>query len=219
PVTFGVPMPRGAVFEPGDWTIADGERNVVADPTVLERGRDGSIRWLLIDAQLEAASSEPGPRTIELQAVPGEPTHVLSVEANDGCVLVDTGVLRVTFSPGPSFPFAKVEAADLETLHGAGTAFVVTDEAGRSASVRTTGATVEHDGRLRASIRVTGHVLVEGRQLDVVARVDVFAGRRLLRVRTTICNPEPARHPGNYWDLGDPGSVLIKDASLVLDLA
>src|SRR5690606_16581105 len=93
------------------------------------------------------------------------------------------------------------------------------DEAGRSASVRTTGATVEHDGRLRASIRVTGHVPVDGRQLDVVARVDVFAGRRLLRVRTTICNPQPARHPGNYWDLGDPGSVLIKDASLVLDLA
>src|SRR5690606_14552077 len=33
-----------------------------------------------------------------------------------------------------------------------------------------------------------------------------------------VRNSDRAMHPGNYWDLGDPGSILIEDASFVLDL-
>jgi hypothetical protein len=47
--------------------------------------------------------------------------------------------------------------------------------------------------------------------------VSFFAGLRTVRVEVTLHNPRRAQHPGGYWELGDPGSVFLRDVSLVLD--
>src|SRR5262249_11525472 len=47
------------------------------------------------------------------------------------------------------------------------------------------------------------------------ARCCFFAGTALVRIRLTIRNPNRARHPSGLWDLGDPGSMLFRDLSLV----
>jgi hypothetical protein len=55
-----------------------------------------------------------------------------------------------------------------------------------------------------------------GGRLNLTARLHFFAGLPTVRVLITLTNPERARHPGNFWDLGDPGSVLLKDVSVRL---
>ncbi|HUY91149.1 MAG TPA: hypothetical protein VMV10_20590 [Pirellulales bacterium] len=37
-----------------------------------------------------------------------------------------------------------------------------------------------------------------------------------MRVRLTLHNPNRARHRGGLWDLGDPGSILFRDCSLLV---
>jgi len=38
------------------------------------------------------------------------------------------------------------------------------------------------------------------------------------RLDITIRNPRRAKHKGGYWDLGDPGSIYLKDFSLIFEI-
>ena len=40
----------------------------------------------------------------------------------------------------------------------------------------------------------------------------------LLRMELVVHNPRPAKHAGGLWDLGDPGSICIRDLSLSMPL-
>jgi hypothetical protein len=72
-------------------------------------------------------------------------------------------------------------------------------------------------GPLRTTLRLDGVVgAPRAPALNVRARITFFAGRRSVRVEVTMHNPRPAQHSGGYWELGDPGSVLLEDASLEL---
>jgi hypothetical protein len=54
--------------------------------------------------------------------------------------------------------------------------------------------------------------------LRLIARLHFFAGRATVRLLLTVTNPKRARHKDGFWDLGDPGSVFVKDLSLTLKL-
>ena len=48
------------------------------------------------------------------------------------------------------------------------------------------------------------------------AATSFFAGSATVRFDVTLRNPRRAEHPGGLWDLGDPGSVYVRDAALTL---
>ena len=52
-----------------------------------------------------------------------------------------------------------------------------------------------------------------GSRLRFSTRMTVFAGTGLIRLETTLQNPSRARHRGNFWDLGDPASILLSGVS------
>src|SRR5690606_15285281 len=97
------------------------------------------------------------------------------------------------------------------------TGLAIEGESGGSVRVTTRGVHVEHAGRLRACVRVDADATIGGtRRVEFIARVEFFAGHGSVRVRITVRNPDRAVHPGNYWDLGDPGSILIRDCTLTI---
>jgi len=53
---------------------------------------------------------------------------------------------------------------------------------------------------------------------DFIARVSFFAGSATARLALTVRNPRRARHRKNLWDLGDAGSVYIRDLALQVNL-
>src|SRR5262249_16798645 len=91
----------------------------------------------------------------------------------------------------------------------------LTDAKDRLRNTRIERMVVESTGPIRATIRCDGGFT--GRSpLKFVAGLSLFAGTGLVRLGLTIHNPRAARHRGGLWDLGDPGSVLFRDLSLVL---
>jgi hypothetical protein len=44
------------------------------------------------------------------------------------------------------------------------------------------------------------------------------AGSATVRVDVTLRNPQRADHPGGFWELGDPGSLYLREASVVFAL-
>ena len=53
-----------------------------------------------------------------------------------------------------------------------------------------------------------------GSLLDVTARLSFYAGLSTVQVELSITNPRAARHRNGFWDLGDPGSVLLRGVAM-----
>ena len=49
-------------------------------------------------------------------------------------------------------------------------------------------------------------------------RMTSYPGTGLTRLDVTLHNPRAAKHAGGLWDLGDPGSLYLRDGTLVVSL-
>jgi hypothetical protein len=134
-------------------------------------------------------------------------------------VVVDTGVARFQMRAGGRLPFDSVEVGGQPVLDPARSGLTITDPQGVSHAAEIRGVAIEERGPLRSVVRLAGRVAAgHGRHFDITTRVHFFAGLATARVLLTLTNPDRAVHRGGFWDLGDPGSILIKDASLAFGL-
>jgi len=221
PLTFGIPLPRGAVRHDASWIC---DRSEIVQARVLDRWPDGSVRWALIDLRSDLDGDQELVLTVEDANTPATPrknsgSPSISLNATNGQVAVDTGAARFVMRAGGTFPFDAVEVAGHASIDRGASGFVITDAKGVSRHAEIRSVEIEERGPLRSVITCKGLVVVDGgRRLNLVGRVHFFAGLATSRVIVTLTNPNRAKHAGGFWDLGDPGSVLIKDASLTFQL-
>jgi hypothetical protein len=224
PITQGVPLARGAATAQTRFALYGPDGGAVPFQTrILDRWADGSTRWLLIDFQ---ASLDDGRDEAAYSLVVGAPSPVapataapLSASASGTTIEVTTGACRVTLSPD-TFPFASVEANGRPVYDARRSGLRVVDDSGQLGAVKIERAIVEEQGPLRAVIVVTGRIERKAADgsgaafLDLFARIHFYAGLPVARLLLTLRNPKAATHPGGYWDLGDPASVLLREASI-----
>ena len=219
PATFGVPLPRGTAHDRDRWSTIDvgGVRRPV-QTRVMDRWADGSVRWLLVDAQIDIDSSgaqfflEP----VAAEAIAG--VRAVSVSQNDDAVVVDTGAATFRLRPaGGRTPEPIVIAGTPQgevpiTLR-------LVDRDGAECSTTIQAIDIVDRGPLRAAVHVSGTSEVDGAEFLLVdAFADFYAGSSTARLRVSLTNPRASTHAGGFWDLGDPGSVLVKDATLSIAL-
>src|SRR4051794_20740146 len=97
PLTFGVPLPRGLVHATTSWTCLSTDVGPTAvQVRALDRWADGSLRWALVDAQVDIATGE-GQFYVDISdaANSGDPTpRAIDVHTDGNRVTVDTGAAR-----------------------------------------------------------------------------------------------------------------------------
>ena len=217
PLTVGVPLARGAVTEPGEWALVgeDGAPRLV-QTRVMDRWADKSVRWLLVDAQIDIHTD--GSRFF-LESISGEPpANSLAVAQNGDAVVVDTGTSVFRMRPGTAFPFESITGAT-ELWDAGPCRLSVHDGHGHPCDTVIRNVEVIESGALRASIRLGGEVRCKGAEfLLVEGWLDLYAGHNTVRVRVTLTNPRRAEHKGGFWDLGDPGAALVEDLTLSVHL-
>lgn len=218
PVTFGVPFPCGGAATDWRWELVGADQSFPVQSRVLDTWPDGSIRWLLVDTRIDVSGVE----SRRFRLIPGaEPLAApLRVSNHGDGIEIDTGSAQFEFQPAAAFPLAAVTIDGAARLDRAATAFQVVDLFGRAHRAVTRQIAVVESGPVRASIKVEG--TLEGPAspaLALTAWIDLYAGLATARVAVRIRNPRPARHRGGFWDLGDPGSMLLKDVSWRLAVA
>lgn len=215
PVRVGVPLPRGRVREPGHLGLRDpGGRALPVQVQVLDRWSDGSLRWALLDF---LADAEPESATM-FQVVPApaegspRPSPEVRVTRTGSGTLVDTGVARFVLERGDAFPFRSAIADGLERLTDAPTLEAV-DADGRRLTTRIESVDVEDQGPVRATVLLTAVLAgADGATpLRVTARARFHAGSATSLVDVAVHNPRAAQHPGGIWELGDAGSVVLRE--------
>jgi hypothetical protein len=214
PVTSGVPFAQG--------TLADAEavglfgpngRELPLQTEVLAKWPDGSIRWLLLDFQVDLAAGEK--RVLRLRhgsdvkrAAIDNPVRVIR---DDIAITVDTGPMRVSFRPGLTSVLGQVwldgvgegpplpEHADSLTRDSEPWVTLV-DESGKSHRMPHRGpgpedpaaparAVIEQWGPMRACVRIEGqHGWKENPLFRYVVRLHAFRGQPFVRIFYTFIN-------------------------------
>lgn len=215
PVTWGVPFARGTwrgqsslvLRNPDGWHTP-----VQAVATAL--WPDGSIKWLLVDAILPP--NTPTGVGWRLEPGPEGPRGLMRVCEQGLKIAIETGAACFCLGRGPGL-LERGQVGGRDVVVPGSIRTILTDARGREGGPRFNGAVVESQGPVRATVRLDGQF--RGRApCRFTVRLCFFAGTGLVRFRLTLHNPRRARHPGGIWDLGDPGSVLFRDLSLVLGL-
>jgi hypothetical protein len=222
PVTVGMPFPAGLVREECDIHLSDEMGQAIAlQARATDRWADGSIRWALLDFLMTGEQARERQFTVHMGASTG-PLPVsapLTLEITPRKITIDTGVASFVVKTGPACPFASVHTKGVSALGAAGSQFIATTPDGRTLETRVTRVTVEEQGAVRATVRIDGSVGPPRHpSLLLTARVQFVAGSAAVRVAVTLRNVKRAHHQGGIWELGDAGSVYLRDVSLRLAL-
>src|SRR5688572_6443306 len=215
PVTIGVACPRGAVSRGERWGLTDQSgRAVPVQTTALDRWADGSVRWLLAEFHADVPADAPSYYAVAPDEMPEPDGPSITIEHAGEILRVNTGAATIDVPRSGAGFFTSAMAGNATLLQS--TAITAEDHRGTRYFFNGRRATVERSGRLKAIIRLDGVLLGPSGEswLEVVVRLTFFAGLGAVTVDVEVTNPRAARHPGGAWDLGDAGSVLIRDLSI-----
>jgi len=219
-VRIGMPMPRAWIENKDDiaaFAIGDSTQQAVQIPIqsrVLARWPDRSIKWLLIDLALNSSDSPAG-ATIELRRESPSEWPVMAVDQHEGTCRIDTGAATFRFRSGDDRLIDSIELKSNGELLADGLRLVFADGAGRTLKPKVSELKIEDSGPVCTVVRLTGSF--EGDcPVEFTARCFLSAGSTTAVIDLRLRNPRAAVHRGGLWDLGDPGSFLIGEASLVM---
>lgn len=223
-VRTGIPFARGELSKLESLVIlsTDGGYQYV-QTTVLSYWHDGSVKWLLLD--FSCSVSPHGKVSYYLTEQP----HSHTQSATDIRVVqskinwtVDTGPCQFILDAKKFYPFVAIQVAGKKLLsHGLHSACILRDEHGLILDP-VVDEIVKEDtsGPIRTILRLCGFFGKAGcDSIRFSCRLHFFGGTSLVLLEMCLHNPKAAHHPGGLWDLGDPGSFLLKEFSLRLPLA
>ena len=216
PVAIGVACPRGAVTRSTRWALTDQRgRSTPVQTTVLDRWGDGSVRWMLTEFQADIDADAQSFYALSPDDSLPDPEG-LSIEHAGETLRVWTGAAAIDVPRSGSAFITAAEVSGRPLLES--TAIVAEDQNGATYHFQIARTTIERAGALRAVIRLDGHLVARGRHvwLDATVRLHFFAGLGTVKAELSVTNPRAAKHPGGVWDLGDAGSVLIRDLSIAI---
>ena len=222
PVTCGIPWPRGLLTDPSQLCLEDDTGHLVPlQATALDRWPDASARWVLLDWKADVR--ERATYRLRLGTGPASPETTsagLRLTQRGEEVTVDAGPVSFRLHPGGPFPFAAVTTNSVPAIDVERSGLRVEDANGRSYRPVVQRVIVEEAGPLRVAVLVEAELLGDAAEplVRMAARLHFFAGSAVVRFALTLHNPRRAVHPGGLWDLGDAGSVFLRDAALVLAL-
>ena len=214
PVSTGVHFPRSAVQASARWRLTDPAG--IATPvqtSALDCWSDGSLRWLLVEFPAHVRAGDSANYRLESgeSAEPPEPPMGLD-ERKDG-VRVSTGVATVDISLSDG-TLIRVNGRAGERLLAA-TVITAEDDHGKQHGFTARNIHVERRGHVSTVVRIDGHFGSDvSPWLDGSLRLRFFAGLATVSGELSVTNPRAANHPGGTWDLGDSGSVLVRDLSV-----
>ena len=215
PVAVGISCPRGSVPRSARWALIDQRgRQAPVQTTVLDRWGDGSVRWLLAEFLADVNADGPGFYALSPDGAADATTMGIAIEHAGETLRVWTGVAAIDIPRGGDAFIGAAEIGGRALLER--TAIVAEDGAGCRYQLSIQRTTVERAGSLRAVVRIDGELVDASKRkwLDVTLRLHFFAGLGTAKAELSITNPRAARHPGGAWDLGDAGSILIRDLSI-----
>ncbi|GAM10587.1 hypothetical protein OR1_02876 [Geobacter sp. OR-1] len=219
-VRIGVPCPKGALLDTAGLQLLSPENeSQQLQSQILKKWQDGSVKWLLIDfAATVPANSNRLYRLIEQNDSTKSELRPIQITKGSDHWRVSTGAAEFVIDIREYRPFRSIIVGNEELLTGDGS-FCLFGADGKNLKPIIETIEVESEGPIRSILRIEGRFESERRNSPrYVSRIHFFADSSYIQLEITLQNPGAASHPGGLWDLGDSGSLLFKEFSLVFPL-
>ena len=218
-VCVGIPLPKGAVTDCDSLAIVENHdvtnsASLHSSITPTARWPDGSVKWCLTKIATLGNKTPELKLTLSSTNASAHTALVKVTEKNDS-VEVKSGAATFLFNRLSVFP--SVEYAG-DTLWQARTCHPqLTLEDGNLCELKIANIAVQESGDLSCKIQVNGTYQINEKQtLNARFNFEVLPDAQLSLV-CGLHNPHRAIHPGGIWDLGDPGSILFRDFSFLIE--
>ncbi|MGD8239074.1 MAG: hypothetical protein PVH68_11010, partial [Armatimonadota bacterium] len=196
PVTSGVCLPAGQ-YRPGqEFSLQDADAAVPLQATPLVVDANGSLRWVLLDFQLDIGAGETKRLLLKPEQSGAKPPQTISVTDTADSISIDTGPLA--FSVSRTKPFGIFESARVRgaaALSGPGSLTYVEGKTGERYVAGAPEKTVfECRGPLRVTLRLDGAYEGTGDcRLTYTTRITAWAGRTDVYVKHILANSNSER--------------------------
>ncbi len=211
PVTAGLPFAPGELREAGGLGVVDEDgRPLPAWSDVRARWPDGSVRWSLLDLQVEMRAQQRLRLNVEPRSGPGECQSPLRAEVRGDAIDVLTGEMALRIGRQGHRLIRSVSKGRREFLSPGGDGDLTAwDGEGTACSARIEDAEIEEANPLRLVVRCGGRFMGPVDPfLGFEARITCFAHQSFLRIDFTFVH-----------DLDQPPELLLRRLALQLPLA
>ncbi|MGE5530928.1 MAG: hypothetical protein ACM3VW_02265, partial [Bacteroidota bacterium] len=187
PVTSGIPLPKSALYRAANTRLTDAGVSLPLQARSEARWEDGSIKWLLLDTQVDLRAGETKNLVLEYGGTAATKAaaglKITEMSGRDG-IVVDTGALRAILPVAGKVEFRSAGDKLLSTLDGS-----LTDKDGTVWRFIPESVRVVDAGPLRATVRVDGHYRAgERRHFLGSTLVSLYAGKPYARTEALFGN-------------------------------
>jgi len=197
PLTAGLPFARGVLRSPEQVRLLDADRiPLPACAEVRATWPDGSVKWLLLDAQADVAPMERAAFTVHFgeDVAASEPASPLHSVVRDDCIDVSTGRLTARLARRGPRLLASISQGRREFIRPreAGE-FIARDESGRTYATQVEEAEIEESNPLRLVVKAEGGYVAEDgtRLLSWVVRAYFYAYQNFFKIYHTFVHDQP----------------------------
>lgn len=189
-VTCGVPFAQGAVKSTGELTLQSEGKALPVQFSPLAKWSDGSVRWALMDCQLDVAAGGNAKVTVRADGQPAQPASPVKVQDGQNEIVVSTGPLSFAVGKSEFNLFRSIKVDGVEMLTPGGRGLVLYSEGGKEILAGVpSNVVVEAAGPMRAVVCVKGVFPdVHKGLLSYTARITAYAGSKMLKVRVWVEN-------------------------------
>ncbi len=215
---LSVPFAKGELADPAQLLLKqmDG-KELLSQWKVLNHWSDGSIKWLQCLAVVNAGTSS-GDSLFLQECAESKPSNSqsqpFSIISEVDCFHIRGDHFSCTIDRRQLRPFSSVTYS--AESHGENT-LLLEDSQGQAWIPVISQSAIVDSGPLRVSVHLNGDFSFHSEKLlRFYADLDIYPQYGYVDFRLRLHNPKAASHPRNLWDLGDPGSVLLKQLALVV---
>ena len=198
PITTGIPFAQGVLRSPEHLQLQDHEQAILpSHAEVRATWPDSSIKWLLLDAQVDILPMERATFTVNYGEEVNAPElkTPLNHAVRDDYVDVSTGHLTVRLARTGHRLFESVSQERREFLRQRETGeFTARDEDGKLYGTEVEEVVVEESNPLRLVIKASGgYVAADGtRLMSWLARLYFYAHQDFFKIYHTFVHDQPA---------------------------
>lgn len=196
PISYGVPWPEGEIKDEKKIKVFDENNNQIpAGITVLNRWKDGSIQWSLLDFNIDL--DESSSRFVWIKTIDTTqdvlPENPVKIEENEENIIASNGLVELTISKtkGSIIKEWVVDGKEIMEENGFDITFKDEKKNKFSAKKANKNVVVEHYNPLRCIIRIDGkHSSGKKEFLDYFLRFEIFAGTKDVKITYCFRNRE-----------------------------
>ncbi len=190
PVTTGIPFARGQLADVSRLTARQDGKAIPAQFRAHVPWEDGSVRWALMDTQLNVPANGSTTLTLSNAGANPAPTRPVTVEETDERITLATGDLRLAIGKKSAAFIESLSIGGKERLTSAGRGLVIHTADGKEARAATpSSVTIEEPGPMRATVALKGAFAdIHDGLLRYTVRVSVYAGKPQVKLHVWLEN-------------------------------